>query len=94
MSRRLASLCAVLAAAAAALSVAPLAEASFPTVYGGTLTCVAQPANGNVRLCGGPTTTADGRMVSMLRVIFSMTMLCSTSPTWKSSKPRVETPHS
>jgi predicted acyl esterase len=60
MSRRLASLCAVLAVAVAALSVAPLAEAAIPSVYGGTLSCVAQPANGNVRLCGGPTTTWDG----------------------------------
>jgi predicted acyl esterase len=60
MSRRLASVCAVLAATAVGLTVAPLAEANITSVYGSALSCVAQPANGNVRLCGGPTTTWDG----------------------------------
>jgi predicted acyl esterase len=44
----------------AALVAVPSAQASFPSVFGGNVNCVAQPANGNVRLCGGPTTTWDG----------------------------------
>ena len=47
------------AALLAALVLAPAARADFPTVYGGDLTCSAQPADGNVRLCGGETTTWD-----------------------------------
>jgi fermentation-respiration switch protein FrsA (DUF1100 family) len=47
-------------ALAATLVAAPAASADFPTVYGGAITCAAQPANGEVRLCGGPTTTWDG----------------------------------
>jgi Acetyl xylan esterase (AXE1) len=49
----------VLALAIAALW-APAAEASFATLYGGDLSCAAQAGNGDVRLCGGPTTTWDG----------------------------------
>lgn len=45
---------------AAALIAAPSAQAGFPTLYGGDLSCAVQPANGNVRLCAGPTTTWDG----------------------------------
>jgi predicted acyl esterase len=46
-------------AMAIALVVAPAAEAAIPTVYG-SLACTAQPADGNVRLCGGTTKTWDG----------------------------------
>ena len=49
----------VLATALAAVSVAP-ARASFPSLYGGDLSCAPQPASGDVRLCAGPTTTWDG----------------------------------
>lgn len=54
----------MLGAAAAALlgvlALVPAARADFPTLYGGDLSCAVQPANGNVRLCGGKTTTWDG----------------------------------
>jgi fermentation-respiration switch protein FrsA (DUF1100 family) len=50
----------VAAAFATSLIVAPAAQAEFASLYGGKITCVAQPANGEVRLCGGPTTTWDG----------------------------------
>jgi fermentation-respiration switch protein FrsA (DUF1100 family) len=43
-----------------ALIGAQAAAASFTSLYGGDLDCTVQPANGNVRLCGGPTTTWDG----------------------------------
>jgi hypothetical protein len=37
-----------------ALAIAPAAaQAAIPSVYGGTITCTAQPSKGNVRLCGG-----------------------------------------
>jgi predicted acyl esterase len=48
------------AALVAAMFVAPAAGAGFPNLYGEDVACVAQPANGGVRLCGGPTTTWDG----------------------------------
>jgi predicted acyl esterase len=44
----------------AVLTLAPAARAAFPDLYGGDVSCAAQPANGNVRLCGGETTTWDG----------------------------------
>jgi predicted acyl esterase len=44
---------------AAAMLAAPAAEAAIPNVFG-SLACTAQPANGNVRLCGGTTKTWDG----------------------------------
>jgi hypothetical protein len=44
----------------AALALAPSARADFPTLYGGDISCSAQAANGDVRLCGGETTTWDG----------------------------------
>ena len=54
----------VLGAAAVAflavLVLVPAARADFPSLYGGDLSCAAQPADGNVRLCGGETTTWDG----------------------------------
>jgi predicted acyl esterase len=43
-----------------ALIVVPAASADFATLYGGGIPCMAQPANGNVRLCSGKTTTWDG----------------------------------
>ncbi|HEY0318684.1 MAG TPA: CocE/NonD family hydrolase [Solirubrobacterales bacterium] len=52
--------CVAAALAAGALIVAPVAGANVTNLYGGHLGCVAQPANGDVRLCGGPTTTWDG----------------------------------
>lgn len=42
------------------LTLVPSARASFPGLYGGDISCAAQPANGNVRLCAGETTTWDG----------------------------------
>ncbi|MGN6257087.1 MAG: CocE/NonD family hydrolase [Solirubrobacterales bacterium] len=42
------------------LTLAPRAHASFGALYGGDVSCAAQPANGNVRLCEGKTTTWDG----------------------------------
>jgi predicted acyl esterase len=48
------------ASALVALSAGPAASAAVTSVYGGDLACTAQPSNGNVRLCGGPTTTWDG----------------------------------
>jgi|SRR5215213_19657 len=45
----------------AAVVAAPSARADFPSLYGGDVSCAAQPANGNVRLCGGETTTWDGK---------------------------------
>lgn len=44
----------------AVLVLVPSARADFPTVYGGDVTCSAQAASGEVRLCGGETTTWDG----------------------------------
>jgi predicted acyl esterase len=55
----------VLGAAAAAflvvLVLVPSARAEFPSLYGGDVGCAAQPADGDVRLCGGETTTWDGK---------------------------------
>ena len=45
----------------AALATAPAAHANFSSLYGGAVTCAVQPANGGVRLCGGTTTTWDGK---------------------------------
>jgi fermentation-respiration switch protein FrsA (DUF1100 family) len=43
------------------LLAVPAARAAYPAdVFGGDVTCVPQPAAGDVRLCGGPTTTWDG----------------------------------
>jgi hypothetical protein len=39
------------------LAAAPPAQASFNSLYGGDVGCAVQPANGNVRLCSGKTTT-------------------------------------
>jgi fermentation-respiration switch protein FrsA (DUF1100 family) len=53
-----------LGGAAAALLIVlilvPRAQASFGALYGGDISCAAQAANGNVRLCEGKTTTWDG----------------------------------
>jgi fermentation-respiration switch protein FrsA (DUF1100 family) len=49
------------AAVLAALTLVPAARADFPTLYGGDISCAAQPGAGNVRLCGGETTTWDGK---------------------------------
>jgi predicted acyl esterase len=43
----------------AVLTLVPSARAEFPTLYGGDVNCAAQPDNGDVRLCGGETTTWD-----------------------------------
>jgi fermentation-respiration switch protein FrsA (DUF1100 family) len=71
MGVRLKSAVAVSAAAAlaAALSLVPAAQASFPSVYGGDLSCAAQAGNGNIRLCGGPTTTWDAQTKIDVNVI-------------------------
>jgi fermentation-respiration switch protein FrsA (DUF1100 family) len=60
---------AALAALIAALLSAAPASADFPTVFDGDVTCTAQPANGDVRLCGGPTTTWDGQTKIDVNVI-------------------------
>ena len=52
---------ALAAAVLAVLVLVPSARADFPSLYGGDLGCAAQAANGNVRLCGGETTTWDGK---------------------------------
>jgi fermentation-respiration switch protein FrsA (DUF1100 family) len=52
---------AVAAALLVVLALAPSARADFPTLYGGDVSCVEQPANGDVRLCGGETLTWDGQ---------------------------------
>ncbi|HEV7561944.1 MAG TPA: hypothetical protein VGO24_00450, partial [Solirubrobacterales bacterium] len=41
----------------------------MPSVYGGDLSCAPQPANGNVRLCSGPTTTWDAQTKVDVNVI-------------------------
>jgi hypothetical protein len=43
------------------LTLVPSARAAFPSVYDGDVACAEQPASGNVRLCGGETTTWDGQ---------------------------------
>src|SRR5215218_10608563 len=53
----------------AVLMLAPTAQADFATLYGGDVACAAQPANGNVRLCGGETTTWDGKTQIDLNVV-------------------------
>ena len=55
----------LLLAAFAALIAAPSAQAAVPNVFDGDLTCTAQPADGNVRLCSGPTTTFDGAPIDI-----------------------------
>ena len=60
---------AAIAALAAALLGAAPASADFPSVFEGDVTCAAQPANGDVRLCGGPTTTWDGQTKIDVNVI-------------------------
>jgi len=52
-----------------ALVAAPSASASFPTLYGGDVSCAAQPSAGNVRLCAGETTTWDGQTKIDLNVV-------------------------
>jgi predicted acyl esterase len=70
MGARLKSAVAVSAAAlVVALSLVPAARASFPSVYGGDLSCAAQAGNGNIRLCGGPTTTWDAQTKIDVNVI-------------------------
>jgi predicted acyl esterase len=44
---------------------APAAEAAFPTLYDGSVSCAAQPSNGNVRLCAGTTKTWDGTKIDL-----------------------------
>ncbi|HEY5976483.1 MAG TPA: CocE/NonD family hydrolase [Solirubrobacterales bacterium] len=53
----------------ATLAIAAPASAAFPDLYAGDLTCSAQPANGEVRLCAGPTTTWDGQTKVDINVI-------------------------
>lgn len=45
------------------------ASADFPTLYGGDVSCAAQAANGNVRLCAGETETWDGATRIDLNVV-------------------------
>lgn len=60
---------AVAAMLLAALTVVPAARAEFPSLYGGSVGCAAQPANGNVRLCSGKTATWDGKTKIDLNVV-------------------------
>jgi fermentation-respiration switch protein FrsA (DUF1100 family) len=53
------------AALLAVLTIAPAARAEFASLYGGDVTCAAQPADGNVRLCPGETTTWDGTKIDL-----------------------------
>jgi len=48
-----------------ALTAVPAAQASFPTLYGGEVSCEAQAASGDVRLCAGETTTWDGTKIDL-----------------------------
>lgn len=52
-----------------ALTAVPAAQASFPTLYDGDVSCAAQAANGNVRLCAGETTTWDEKTKIDLNVV-------------------------
>jgi predicted acyl esterase len=49
----------------AAMALAPLARADFPSLYGSDLPCAAQSGNGNVRLCSGTTKTWDGTKIDV-----------------------------
>jgi hypothetical protein len=68
-TRSVAHACAVVAVLAGALFAASPASADFGTLYGGDLSCAAQPSSGNVRLCAGPTTTWDGQTKIDVNVI-------------------------
>jgi len=49
-----------------ALLVAPAAQAAYPAnVFEGEVTCTAQPLNGNIRACSGPTKTFDGTKIDV-----------------------------
>jgi predicted acyl esterase len=63
----------VLAALLAVLMLAPAAHADFPSLYGGDVSCAAQAGNGNVRLCGGETTTWDGKTQIDVNVVLPPT---------------------
>jgi len=52
-----------------ALLGAPAAQADFPTLYDGDVSCEAQSANGDVRLCAGDTTTWDEETKIDLNVV-------------------------
>jgi predicted acyl esterase len=64
---------AMAAAVLAVLVVVPAARADFPSLYGGDLSCAAQAANGDVRLCGGETTTWDGKTQIDVNVVLPPT---------------------
>jgi predicted acyl esterase len=51
------------AIALGALALAPPAQASIPSVFGGDLSCVPQQSAGNVRLCSGITHSFDGTKI-------------------------------
>jgi fermentation-respiration switch protein FrsA (DUF1100 family) len=55
----------VVAALAASLVLPAAAAAEFSNVFEGDVACVAQPSNGDVRLCGGPTQTWDGTKIDV-----------------------------
>ena len=62
--KRLGGIFAVLALIVGLVAV-PSAGAALGPLYGGAAPCVAQPANGNVRLCSGTTTTWDGTKIDV-----------------------------
>jgi fermentation-respiration switch protein FrsA (DUF1100 family) len=68
-ARSVAWACALVAVIGGGLFAASPASAAFSTLYGGDLSCAAQPSSGNVRLCAGPTTTWDGQTKIDVNVI-------------------------
>jgi len=54
---------AALAAGLGLLAAAPAADAAIPAVFSDDLSCTAQPANGDIRLCSGPTHSFDGTKI-------------------------------
>jgi predicted acyl esterase len=54
---------AAVAAGLGLLAAAPVAEGAIPAVFGDDLSCTAQPANGDIRLCSGPTHSFDGTKI-------------------------------
>src|SRR6478736_9523960 len=68
-TRATATACATGVGLVASLFGAAPAAAEFAGVFGGDVACSAQAGNGNVRLCGGPTTTWDGQTKIDVNVI-------------------------
>ena len=65
MERRLIRTLLAAALALGALLLAPSAEATIPSVFGGAVSCTSQPSADNVRLCSGPTRSFDGTKIDV-----------------------------